>query len=380
MSTMTMTKKASQKLYDEVILSGLCTLCGACVGACPYFRVNYRRGKIRRIDICDRDEGQCYQYCPRTFTDVDAIYRHIFGVPYGEDEIEVGVIKDAFLARTTDPEISDRAQDGGSVTTLLWTAMQEKLVDAVVETKMSDEKSPAGFIARSKADLLACAGNSYESSAMVETLNRIPPENQEKLAVVGLPCQVAAVAKMRTEPPRNRFNIDNVKLVVGLFCGWSLSPGSFHEYLKQNYDVSEVTKFDIPHHPGHTFDLYMKSGKKEEIEISDMRQFINEFCNYCCDMTSQFADVSVGSGRAAFRGWNTVIVRTDAGARAVELARKKGTLETQPIPPENLVHLKQAAIKKMKANIQNLIKLTGSKENLGYLGIKSQILDKILQG
>ena len=158
MSTTTMTKKASQKLYDEVISSGLCTLCGACVGACPYFKVNPRRGKIRRIDICDRDEGQCYQYCPRTYTDVDAIYRHIFGVPYGEEEMGVGVIKDAFLARTTDPDIKEKAQDGGSVTTLLWTAIQEKLVDAVVETKMSSDKSPGGFIARSKEELLSCAG------------------------------------------------------------------------------------------------------------------------------------------------------------------------------------------------------------------------------
>ncbi len=380
MSTTTMTKKASQKLYDEVIMSGLCTLCGACIGACPYFKVNPRRGKIRRIDICDRDEGQCYQYCPRTYTDVDAIYRKIFGVPYGEDEIGVGVIKDAFLARTTDSDIQSKAQDGGSVTTLLLAALQAGMVDAVIETKMSADKSPGGFIARNKEELLSCAGNSYESGAALETLNSVPPDSQEKLAIVGLPCQIAAVAKMKAEPPRNRFNIDNVKLVVGLFCGWSLTPGSFHEFLEQNYDLSQIVKFDIPHHPGHTFDLYMKSGKKEEIEIEDVRQFINESCSYCCDMTAQFADVSVGSGRAAFRGWNTVIVRTEAGAKVVELAKKKGALETQPIPPENLVHLKKSAINKMKTNIQNLMKLSGSEQDLRYLGIKNQTLDKILQG
>ena len=379
MSTTTLTKKASQKLFEEVISSGLCTLCGACVGACPYFKFNPRRGKIRRIDICDREEGQCYLYCPRTYTDIDAIYRHIFGVPYDENVLGVGVIKDIFLARTTDQDIKKKAQDGGSVTTLLWTAMQEGMVDAVVETKMSEDKVAGGFIARSKEDLLSCAGNSYESSASIEALNKIPPESEEKLALVGLPCQVAAVAKMKVEPPRNRFNIENLKLVVGLFCGWSLSPGSFHEFLTQRYDLSQVTKFDIPHHPAHTFDLYMKSGKKEEIELEDIRQFINEACSYCCDMTSQFADISVGSGRAMFRGWNTVIVRTDMGAKVVELAKKKGNLETQPIPPENLTHLKRASLNKMKNNIQNLMKLSGSKEDLRYLGIKSEIVEKILQ-
>lgn len=378
MSTTTITKD-NQKLYDEVIMSGLCTLCGACVGACPYFKVNRRRGVLRRIDICDREEGQCYQYCPRTYTDVDAIYRKIFGVPFGEEEVGVGVIKDVFLARTTDTDIRSKAQDGGSVTTLLWAAMQEGIIDAVIETKMDQDKSPAGFIARSKEELLNCAGNSYESSAALETLNSIPYDSQEKLAVVGLPCQVAAVAKMRADPPRNRFNIDNVKLIVGLFCGWSLSSGTFHEFLKQNYDLSQVVKFDIPHHPAHTFDLYSKSGKKEEIEIEDIRGFINDSCNYCCDMTSQFADISVGSGRAAFRGWNTVIIRNEVGAKAAEAAKKKGLLETQPIPPENVVHLKKAALKKIKNNIQNLINLSGSKQDLRYLKIKEEILEKILK-
>lgn len=378
MSTTLMTK-ASQKLYDEVIMNGLCTLCGACIGGCPYFKINRRRGVVRRIDVCDRDEGQCYQYCPRTDTDIDAIYQKIFGVGYDGDTVGVGVIKDAFLARTTDPDIRKKAQDGGSVTTLLWVAMQEGIVDAVVETKMSEDKSPSGFVARNKKELLACAGNSYESCAVLEALNRIPQDSQEKLAVVGLPCQVASVAKMRAEPPQNRVNIDNVKLVVGLFCGWTLSPGSFHEFLTQNYDLSQVVKFDIPHHPGHTFDLYTKSGDKQEIELEDIREFINESCNYCCDMTAQFADVSVGSGRAAFRGWNTVIVRTEVGTKLTEAAKKRGLLETQPVPTESLTHLKKASLNKMRKNIQNLSKLTGSEKDLGYLKIRSEILEKILQ-
>jgi len=91
--------KASQRLYDEVISRGLCTLCGACVSLCPYFRVNYHRGTVQRMDPCERDEGRSYQYCPRTYTDMDAIYQRVFGVPYDASKVGMGIVRDVFLAR-----------------------------------------------------------------------------------------------------------------------------------------------------------------------------------------------------------------------------------------------------------------------------------------
>lgn len=364
--------KAPQRLYDEVIATGLCTICGACVGLCPYFRIN-RRGTIQRIDICERDEGRCYQYCPRTDTDMDAVYQRIFGIPYDQDKVGLGVVRDVFLGRSSDAEILKKGQDGGTVTTLLWTAMEEGIIDCAVEARMSDDKTVHGVLARNREEVLQSAGNSYEASGILEILNRIPRDSTEKLAVVGLPCQVMAVSKMRTYPSENGMNIDNVNLVVGLFCGWSLSPNGFHQFLQDRFNLPEVVKFDIPHHPAHTFDVYTRLGK-ESVELEDIKKFINPACSYCGDMTSQFADISVGSGRAAFKGWNTVIVRTSSAAKLVEIARAKGMLETQRIPAESLTHLKMAALTKIKRAIQNITERTGSKEDFGYLKIKPEVL------
>ena len=311
-------KESQQSLYKEVITSGFCTLCGACVGQCPYFRVNPMRGSVKMMDTCDLNDGQCYQYCPRTHTDMDALYQCIFEMPFEEAHVGIGIVRDIFLARSADPEILMRGQDGGVVTTLLWTAMSEGIIDGAVETKMSDEKSPHGFVARNREGLLQCAGNSYEPGATLEALNRIPSNSKEKVAVVGLPCQVAAVSKMKANPPRNRADIHNVKLVVGLFCGWAFSPGIFHQYLKDHVNLSQVKKFDIPHHPAHSFDVYTAKGK-ESIELDEVRDFINPACGYCGDMTSQFADISVGSGHAKFMGWNTVIVRTENGENLIKI-------------------------------------------------------------
>jgi coenzyme F420 hydrogenase subunit beta len=332
--------KGPKELFKEVIDSGLCALCGACTDSCPY--LTWYKGRIVLIDNCSRSEGQCYQYCPRTSTDFDAVSQRVFGAPFNKDGL--GVAREVFLARSTDAEIGERGQDGGVVTTLLSVALAEGIIDGALETKMSEDKIPYGFIARSREELLQCAGNSYEVSPVLETLNRIPSDSAEKLGVVGLPCQVEAIAKMKTYPPQNRVNIDNIKLVIGLFCGWVLTNG-FHQLLEEKFDLREVVKFDIPHHPAHTFDVYTKSGK-ESIELEEIRNFINTGCTHCWDMTAEFADISVGSGRAMFRGWNTVIVRSETGSELMDIAKTKNALEIQSIPTESLTHLKKVALNK----------------------------------
>ena len=217
---------------------------------------------------------------------------------------------------------------------------------------------------------MECSGTSYEPCPTLQTLNQLPDDSNENLGIVSLPCHAEAIAKMKTYSTRNRVSIENVKLVIGLFCGWTLAEG-FHRFMQQGFDLSNVVKFDIPHHPGHTFDAFYEDGGKKEIELENIRNFINPACAFCWDMTAEFADVSVGSGRAKYRGWNTLIVRTEAGAEIVALAKEKGLLETQPLPEENVVNLKRASLNKKKRAVRELrVKYDGQ---LGYLGLSQAI-------
>ena len=370
---MDMKVRGSKELLEEVIGSGLCVYCGACSGGCPYL-VPYK-GRVVLLHNCALSQGQCYQYCPQTYTDMDELSQQIFGVPYGQDEI--GVVRETLLARSTNAEIREKGQDGGVVTTLLSLALDEGLIDCAVTSRMSADKTPGGFLARNQEELLKCSTTSYEASPVLEAYNRIPKQSTEKLGVVGLPCQVRALAKMKAYPPENRVNVNNIKLVVGVFCGWALLPAEFHQFLTENYDLSQVVKFDIPHHPEHTFDVYTKSGKKS-IEIDEVRKFINPACSYCLDMVAEFADISVGSGRHKYKGWNTVIVRTKTGAKLMELAKAKAALDYQPLPDENLINLKQAALRKKKRALASIVAKTGSKKNLLYLGVSPALVNKLL--
>ena len=96
-------------------------------------------------------------------------------------------------------------------------------------------------------------------------------------------------------------------------------------------------------------------------------------------VTAQFADISVGSGRAMFKGWNTVIVRTGAGADLIEVAKKNGMLEIQPLPEENLTHLKKAALIKLKKAIKKITERTGSEQDFGYLKVRAEVAEALLE-
>lgn len=324
---------ASEELRQEVIDEGLCPFCGGCAGGCPYL-VQYK-GRIVQLDHCTLSEGQCYQYCPRTYTDMDAVSQKIFGVPFGEDDM--GVVREAFLARSTDPKIQEKGQGGGVVTALLSVALTEGIIDAAIATGMSDDKTPVSLLARNREELLQCIGTGYETARVLSTLNSIPKESKEKLGIIGLPCQVASLSKRKVSPPENRMNIDNVKLVLGLFCA-----------------------------------------TKRWLEPGESRQYINKACSYCWDWTGEFADISVGSGRAKFKDWNTVIVRTKAGAELMDIAREKGALETQPIPDESLAIEKKASVDKKKRALKNITAKSGDRKNLLYLGLSQSIVGKLL--
>jgi len=364
--------KGSKELLTEVIDAGLCTLCGACAGGCPYL-VSYK-GRIVLLDSCSISEGQCYQYCPRTYTDMDAISQGAFGTPYSGDEL--GTTKEVLMARSTDTRIKEKAQYGGTVTTLLSLALEEGLIDGAILTKMSDDKTPGAFLARSREEILQGAGSNYMACPILEALNHIPRDSTEKLGIVAMPCQVLALSKMKKEPPQNRVNIGNVKLVVGLFCTWALSPDGFHQFLKEKLDLPQVTKFDIPPPPANIFEAYTPSGKIT-FPLDEIRKFVMPACAYCLDMTSEFADISVGSVEG-IEGWNTVIVRTGVGAQLVEMAKKKGKLEVDTLPPKKLAHLKEASLLKKKRALQQIITRTGDKKNLLYVGLQQSVIDRLL--
>lgn len=363
--------KGSQQLEAEVLGKGICTLCGGCIGLCPYY-IGYE-GRVVVMDSCNRDTGRCYAFCPRTCLDLDIISNILFGVPYPTNEL--GMVQEIMMTRATDPEIRSRAQYGGTVSCLVCLALSEGLVGSAVLTR-SNNMLPAGTIARSKEEVLECAGSNYVASSTLEVLNSVPKQDTRGICVVGTPCQVLTLGKMKAVAPEYESNANKVEMIIGLFCTWALSYRDFVSFLQKEMSIHEVKKFDVPPPPANSFEVHTTSGLKT-FSLDLIRSFVRPACTYCLDMTSEFADISVGAVEGV-SGWNTVIARTHRGSEFLNMAQAKGVIETAPLPIENLEHLKEASLLKKKRALENIVRRTGSIGDLLYLTLPKETVANFL--
>jgi coenzyme F420 hydrogenase subunit beta len=284
--------KTCQVLVDEVIKKDLCTLCGACVGLCPYFIAH--DGRIVLRDSCDLPQGRCGTFCPRISLDLEEMNKAMFGAPYSWHG--VGTSKAIFMTRSTNAKIEGRAQDAGTVTTLFSFAKDEGFIDSAVMTLFEDKSLPKGVVVSTGEEILACAGSSYVATPTVEAFNRGAQEDDRKrIGFVGTPCQVLALAKMKGSTPEGRNPIGKLQLVIGLFCTWALSHPGFTQFLER--EVSDpIIKYDIPPHPANVLQVYTEK-KRIDISLEHILPFVRPACQVCHDLTAEFADISVGSGR-----------------------------------------------------------------------------------
>jgi coenzyme F420 hydrogenase subunit beta len=364
--------KGCRELQSEVLARDLCSLCGACIGMCPYL-VAYR-GRVVALDECDLRQGRCYVFCPRTSLDLDLLSQTVFGVPYAADEL--GTVQEIALARASDEAVRSKAQFGGTVTALTSFALDQGLIDSAVLTTSDESMLPSGILADTKTQIRDCAGSNFVAAPTLAAFNRESEGDIQRIGVVATPCQAQALAKMRASPLENRNNIDKLKLVIGLFCTWALRYEELARFLADKVPLRQIVKFDIPPPPANLFQVFTDSGRID-ISLDEVRPFIRPTCDVCIDMTAEFADISVGAAEGV-EGWNTLIIRSDVGSELVKAARAKGVIETAPLPEQNLAHLKEASLLKKKRGLKKVIEITGSEEDLLYLKLASEAVKGLL--
>ena len=262
--------------------------------------------------------------------------------------------------------------------------MTEGLIDSAIVSSRNQDILQSGIKVKNKTDLRKNTGSKFTVSPTVAAFNRIAAEDTKKIGVVATPCQALALAKMKLKPVADDTNnIDKLELVIGLYCGWTLSAEKFNELLNRNkIDLAAIRGMDIPAGKS-ALELHTGDGIKS-IPIAEVQDCIREACGYCLDSTAEFADISVGSARFGsdweeMRGWNQLIVRSDRGRRLLDLAVQRGVLEIREAPAESLNELKNAAFEKKKTALKNIVRKSGSAKNLLYLDIKDPFINRLLE-
>jgi coenzyme F420 hydrogenase subunit beta len=333
-----------------------------------------------QLHDCDLEDGKCYAFCPRTATDLAALRALLFE----PDDLtpEIGAVKGYYFSQAVDPELRKIAQHGATVTALMELALAEGLIDSAIVSSRNQEFAQNGAIISDRGALRKNAGSKFTVSPTVAAFNQLVTEDKGNIGVVATPCQALALAKMKLVK-EDTARISQLKLVIGLYCGWTLSIEKYTKLLlEKNISLESITGMDIPAGK-NILELVTKNGVKS-IPFDEVRDCIRDACHYCLDSTAEYADVSVGSARFAgnweeVRQWNQLIVRTAKGKELIELAMKKGVLTVRETPTVSLKELKDAAVKKKKEALKNIIQKSGSVKKLLYLDSHDPIVLKYLR-
>lgn len=357
-----------QALKENVIDSGLCTGCGACVGHCPYQEGWHDR--IVTIHPCDLAEGRCYAYCPRTPLDMTALRQALS--PGVEWLAECGPVRAFYVTQAADEEVRLRSQHGGTVTALLRLALEEGIIDEAVVTTADENLLPDGKEATDVAGLEKTGGSRFPVSPVLALFNRRARIAGGPIGVVTTPCQGLALARMRQKPlPDAGDPIDRLGLVIGLFCGWALDWRKLRDVLRGRLDLRCITGMDIPPSQYHRLDVYTTDGTVS-VSLDEVIPCVRPSCLACTDMTSEWSDLSVGAARLPggweeARAWNQVIVRTERGEKLIALAKARGVLRFREVPAGAMEKLKKAAANKKRAGVATLAQKSGRPDDLIYL-------------
>lgn len=362
------------ELLEDVHNRDLCIGCGACVDLCPYFK-SYK-GKTAQLFPCTLTQGRCFAYCPKAEVDFEALYRLVHNRTY--DASPLGPYREVLAAKAGPHMNKGRFQGGGTVSALMAFALKSGAVDVAALTERQG-LTPASCLVTDWQAVSGCAGSKFMAAPTLAGVNQAVRQGFKKIGVVGTPCQMTAVAQMRANPTGKAEHHVPVALSIGLFCNWSVDTRRLMALLEARLNVAGIRAMDIPPPPANVMILDTDQGRVE-VPLSDIKPLIPHTCFICLDMTAELADLSVGmyEGRD---GWNTLIVRTDAGAGLVAEAVKAGFLGTEPLPEEIVDHLSKAAAAKKDRSMRMLIQrdlVNTNGEQRAALRLSAEAFDRIL--
>jgi coenzyme F420 hydrogenase subunit beta len=328
------------ELYSEVVTSGLCTGCAACIVACPHDVLGYDTadGAYRPFHMeeelgpggCShglRGCTSCTRACPRFRNWENEADTFLFGRPRLPEE-QSGVARSVVLARATDAELLACGQDGGVVSAILLWALEHDRIDAALVSVVAGDG--AGWhavpgVARTRSEILAAAGSRYTYSANTLAYAEAVAEGAERLALVGMGCQASAPVVMRA---RKAGKVGRrLALSIGLMCSKTFDDSIFEEFFEARYGLAraDIAKINIK----GAFQIWCQDGSYHEVPLKEGHAWTREGCKSCPDFAAEHADISTG-GIGALADWTLTVVRSELGQEVLDEMVAGGALEVRP--------------------------------------------------
>jgi len=327
-------KVGFETLNERVVEAGRCCSCGACVAACPLGVIELQELRPTLVGECTMC-GFCVKSCPRMIDDYGPLYEKVFGAGVKRDPA-LGVYRQVYALRNADESVRKRAQDGGVVTGLLLHLLETGKIQGAVVSGVDPNNPwhPLPMVATTREEIVAAAKSRYTRSPNLVALREAIKERKlERIAVVGTPCHIQGLTRMRLAPLKK---VDRaVVMAIGLFCSETFQ---FEPLMRRKIEgelgvsLERLRKLDIK---GKL--LVYPRGQTESLKIplKEAKQWVEPGCHHCTDFASDFADISVG-GAGTPSKWSTVLARTERGQTLIEEMLEASKFLREEVSPEGL--------------------------------------------
>jgi coenzyme F420 hydrogenase subunit beta len=320
---MEMAAKSYLDLKSEVWDKGKCSGCGACVAVCPADSLFFEEGEMvtspASSGYCKQATdnvncGACYAVCPRIGNQPADTIGNYLELLTAESSFDI-----------------PRKQSGGAVTAILTNALDEGLIDVVVTVTEDRWTLKPSSVVITKSDVLVQqAGSRYSWWVpLLAALKYAVVERKfKRIAVIGVPCAVQAVARMRESDndlvkPYGKA----IRLVIGLFCTETFDYTALIQgKLKSHYKLEphEIRKLDVK----GKLEVLKQDGSITIVPIAELETCIRSGCHFCMDLTAVLSDISAGAIGSPL-GSTTLIVRTPTGKGFIDSAVQNRKLDVR---------------------------------------------------
>lgn len=368
---------SENKAISSVVKHNLCTGCGTCVGICATNALQMVKDESKGIYHPELDEekcndcGICLKACPGHEVDFKSLNLNIFGKK-PKDSL-LGNYISCYTGYATDNDIRYNSASGGLVTALLIFALKEGIIDGVLVTRMKKDEplEPEPFIARTRGEIIEASKSKYCPVPANIALKEILNSEEEKFAVVGLPCHIHGIRK--AEQINKKLN-ERIVLHIGIICNHTPSFLATKFLLKKvGINTEEVVRLDYRGEgwPGGMSILTSNKAKTFIPHFSDIYWgiVVNCFfwpprCILCSDKICELADVSFGDAwlpelmKDDNVGTSLIISRNEIGERILNKIALDDTIELKKVDADAILRSQSLyAVKRQFRARRNILKV-----------------------
>jgi coenzyme F420 hydrogenase subunit beta len=271
--------------------------------------------------------------------------RLLFGRERDPEDEPLGIYRQCIVGYCGDVPAKRLSAVNAAASVLLASAVESRAIDAGIVASMDGEHPW-----RSRSILVDEALNVHkhlrstkEVVPILDILHHaVVEQGNEKIGIVGLPCQIQAIRKMQ-QLGRPDGLAKAVALTIGTFCSGKAYYAGVEHWLKEIVGISDVQRIMALHYwPDRGALAVTTTDGKTQVYPSRGHGYgaffrTRDRCEVCVDFAGDLADISVGNapqlGGTDKPGWFTALVRTELGEDTVEDAVQRHLLHVQTHEP-----------------------------------------------